>query len=95
MSDDARTRFEALYERQGQWDIERPQPEIVRLEKDGWIRGQVLDVGCGTADNALFLAEKGYDVWGVDIVVGAIGRARAKAREKTIRPACGDKAQGL
>ncbi len=38
----------------------------------------MLDVGCGTGENALFLASKGHEVWGVDIVDLAIERARAK-----------------
>ena len=35
------------------WDIGRPQPAIVRLAEDGRITGEVIDVGCGTGENAL------------------------------------------
>lgn len=38
------------------WDTGRPQPVLVALEQDGLISGAVLDVGCGTGDNAIFLA---------------------------------------
>jgi ubiquinone/menaquinone biosynthesis C-methylase UbiE len=82
LSDDARMRFEALYERQGSWDVERPQPALVGLAKQGAIRGSVLDVGCGTGDNALHMAALGHPTWGIDIVAGAIARARSKARDR-------------
>jgi SAM-dependent methyltransferase len=82
LSDDARIRFEALYERQASWDVDRPQPAFVRLAQQGMIRGEVLDVGCGSGDNALYLAALGHPTWGIDIVGAAIGRARAKARER-------------
>jgi SAM-dependent methyltransferase len=39
----------------------------------------VLDAGCGTGDHAIFLAERGYDVTGVDRVATAIRTARERA----------------
>jgi SAM-dependent methyltransferase len=82
LSEDARARFEALYERRASWDIGRPQPALVELGAQGLIRGTVLDVGCGTGDNALCLAGLGFATWGIDIVAGAISEARAKARRR-------------
>ena len=38
-----------------QWDIGTPQPAIVALADAGLIRSPVLDVGCGTGENALLL----------------------------------------
>jgi cyclopropane fatty-acyl-phospholipid synthase-like methyltransferase len=61
------------------WDLGRPQPEIVRLAEEGEIVGEVLDVGCGTGDNALHLASLGLQVLGVDASPTAIGRAQEKA----------------
>jgi SAM-dependent methyltransferase len=71
--------FEKAYDGQAPWDIGEPQPEIVRLTDEGAIRSVVLDVGCGTGENALFLAARGYDVWGIDYIPKAIERARDKA----------------
>ena len=66
------------------WDIGRPQPGMVGALDDGWIHGRVLDVGCGTGDNALFFAEKGCAVIAVDVVPAAIEKAKAKAVERGV-----------
>lgn len=75
--------FEAAY-REGAppWDIGAPQPEVVRLADDGELVGDVLDVGCGTGENALLLAARGLRVMGIDASPAAIERARAKAAER-------------
>jgi SAM-dependent methyltransferase len=76
-------RFEEAY-RQGTppWDIGRPQPEVVRLVAEGEVVGDVLDVGCGTGENALHLASLGRRVVGVDASPLAIERAREKAASR-------------
>jgi cyclopropane fatty-acyl-phospholipid synthase-like methyltransferase len=78
-----REQFETFYQGQPPWDIASPQPVFVGLEEEGTIRGSVLDVGCGTGENALYLASRGHEVWGIDFVPQAIERAdeKAKARE--------------
>lgn len=42
--------------------------------------GQALDVGCGTGDCAIYLAQHGWKVTGVDYVAKPLEKARAKAR---------------
>lgn len=64
------------------WDIGRPQSAIVGLADAGEIRSPVLDSGCGTGEHALFLAERGYEVLGVDVAPTAIVRARDKAQTR-------------
>ncbi|MEU7879554.1 class I SAM-dependent methyltransferase [Microbispora bryophytorum] len=61
------------------WDIERPQPAIVRLASGGAFAGAVLDAGCGTGENALHLAALGLPVLGVDVAETALTIAREKA----------------
>jgi cyclopropane fatty-acyl-phospholipid synthase-like methyltransferase len=73
-----------MYQGQAPWDIPGPQPAIVRLEEAGEIRGSVLDAGCGTGENASYLASRGHEVWGIDYVPVAVERARSKARERNL-----------
>ena len=40
---------------------------------------RVLDIGCGTGNHALALAEIGYEVVGIDFAPGMLKKARAKA----------------
>jgi SAM-dependent methyltransferase len=42
--------------------------------------GAALDVGCGTGDSSIYLAEHGWQVTGVDFTPKALDEARAKAR---------------
>jgi SAM-dependent methyltransferase len=70
--------FDAVYAAPNPWEIGRPQGEIVRLAEAGEIRGRVLDCGCGTGENASYLAARGHDVVGIDTSVAAIEKARAK-----------------
>src|SRR5438128_10310610 len=78
----ARGVFKTAYKGKAPWDVDRPQPAIVRLVKAGAISGDVLDVGCGTGENALFLGENGFVVLGVDMVKKAIDIAKRKAAER-------------
>lgn len=66
------------------WDIGRPQAAIVELVKQGVFSGRVLDVGCGTGENALLLAAHGIDALGIDQSEVAIERAKKKAHERKI-----------
>jgi ubiquinone/menaquinone biosynthesis C-methylase UbiE len=79
-----RDQFEQMYHGQAAWDTGRPQPAIVAIAEAGQIRGKVLDVGCGTGENALYLAAKGHEAWGIDFVPTVIEQAKAKAAERGI-----------
>jgi len=61
------------------WQIDRPQPEVLRLIEDGKFESPVLDLGCGAGDNAIELARRGYRVLGMDLVPEALRRARESA----------------
>lgn len=76
--------FESAYQETPPWDIGRAQPAIVRLAETGQITGSVLDVGCGTGENALYLAERGFATVGIDGAPTAIRKARAKAKARRI-----------
>ena len=76
------SRFEEAYRGRPPWDIDGPQPHFARLLDAGLIQGRVLDVGCGTGENALFFASRGLHVTGLDASAVAIDRAQAKARTR-------------
>ncbi|MBH0775937.1 class I SAM-dependent methyltransferase [Nocardia bovistercoris] len=61
------------------WEIDGPQPAVVRAAAAGEFTGSVLDAGCGSGDNALRLAELGLSVVGVDVAETALAAARDKA----------------
>jgi SAM-dependent methyltransferase len=49
----------------------------------------VLDIGCGTGTFALLLADRGFDVTGVDPAGGSLDVARAKPSGERVRWICG------
>jgi ubiquinone/menaquinone biosynthesis C-methylase UbiE len=77
--------FDAAYQGTPPWDIGRPQPAIVSLYETGRIAGKVLDVGCGTGENALYLAQRGLEVVGIDGAPRAIAMARAKRKARGLK----------
>ncbi len=61
------------------WDIGRPQREFVKLVDRGEVEGDVIDLGCGTGEHAIFFASRGHRALGVDSAPLAIEKAKAKA----------------
>jgi SAM-dependent methyltransferase len=61
------------------WDTGRPEPLLVEFVMSAGVTpGQTLEIGAGTGTNAIWLAEGGFDVLGVDVSPLAVERARAK-----------------
>jgi SAM-dependent methyltransferase len=75
-----RGHFESAYAGKAPWDIGKPQGPLA--ESVDLVTSPVLDAGCGTGENALFLAARGHQVTGIDFVDEAIRRARGKAAER-------------
>jgi cyclopropane fatty-acyl-phospholipid synthase-like methyltransferase len=83
MSDNLkRQRFQSAYEGKAPWDLGRPQKPFV--DHADQIAGSVLDTGCGTGDNALFFAERGQAVLGIDFVDTPITTARHNAEQRNV-----------
>ena len=74
--------FNSAYRGTPPWDIGRPQREFVRLADEEKVGGDVIDLGCGTGENAIMLASRGNRVLGIDAAPLAIEKARHKAKER-------------
>lgn len=74
--------WDDAYRGQPPWEIGRAQRVFIDLEEAGVIQDSVLDVGCGTGENALHLAERGHEVWGIDVSAVAIERAMVKSHAR-------------
>jgi len=74
--------YEILYRRfRAPWDI-GPREELVALVESGRLKPcRAIDLGSGTAHNCIFLAQRGFDVTGMDYARSAIELGRKRARE--------------
>lgn len=60
------------------WDL-GPRRELVEVVESGRIQPcRAIDLGCGTASNAIFLARHGFDVTGTDYSPAAIALCRQR-----------------
>ena len=67
------------------WDVGARQ-ELVSLVESGRVQpGRALDLGCGAGANAIYLAQHGFEVTGVDFAKAAIEKARTSAREARVQ----------
>jgi SAM-dependent methyltransferase len=72
--------FRNLYSGQAPWDI--PKAQKVFVDAADKITGSVLDAGCGTGENALYLASLGRQLTGIDFLEEPISRARRKVIQR-------------
>ena len=63
------------------WDVHQAQPRLMELEALGGFSGEVLDIGCGLGDNAIYLASRGHSATGLDGSPAAIEEARRRAAD--------------
>lgn len=68
------------------WDTGQPEPLLVEFVTSGGVpAAPALEIGAGTGTNAIWLAEHGFDVLGVDVSPLAVERANAKMDGRTLR----------
>ncbi len=84
--------YTLLYRKGAAWDKHGVGAELRQLVESGRLspdtHPSVLDLGCGTGANAVYLAEKGFDVTGVDFAPIALDRARERAAEAGVEKNC-------
>lgn len=83
--------YNLMYRRGAPWEI-GARDELVALVHSGRLSPEELpravDLGCGTGANAVFLAQHGFDVVGVDFSRVALGKARTAAQEAGVAGRC-------
>jgi methyl halide transferase len=68
------------------WDIGKPDFNLIQTVTALAIEPcKALDIGCGTGDNSIWLAQKKFQVTGVDISKLAIQQAREKAAKAKVK----------
>lgn len=67
------------------WDTGEPEPLLVEFVILGGVAPtRTLEIGAGTGTNAIWLAQRGFDVLGVDVSPLAIERADAKLEGRSL-----------
>lgn len=67
------------------WHSGQPDKRLVQLVNQGRIpRGKVLDMCSGDGTNSIYLASKGFEVYGVDISDTAVKVARERCRKRNL-----------
>jgi SAM-dependent methyltransferase len=66
------------------WDTKAPKENVVGWQTAGLIHGDVLDIGCGLGDNAVYLAQQGHPVTGLDISPTALITAERRAKDAAV-----------
>ena len=63
------------------WDTGYPSTELIRTVKEEGIQpGRVIELGCGTGTNSIWLAQQGFEVTAVDISPLALEQESSKRR---------------
>ena len=85
MSEDKET-FERIYSKRGAgWTLEEPPEELKKLVESSVIPpGKALDIGCGEGFYSIYLALKGFDVFGIDLSEHAIKLAIRNGEQASV-----------
>jgi SAM-dependent methyltransferase len=68
------------------WDTGQPEPLLVEFfTSDAVTPGSALEIGAGTGTNSIWMAERSFDVLGVDVAPLAVERAQAKMEGRALR----------
>ncbi len=77
--------YELLYHYfRAPWDL-GPRKELVEAVESGCIQPcKAIDLGCGTASNAIFLAQRGFSVTGTDYSSAAIALCQQRGADANV-----------
>lgn len=67
------------------WELGRPRKILVDLVEKGIVKkGKALDICCGAGTNTVYLAQKGFQMTGIDISSKALEYAKEKAKKANV-----------
>ena len=67
------------------WNIEIPPKQLIELVEDGKVKPcSAVDLGCGMGNYAFWLAQKGFQVTGIDFSGTAVEFASKKAQQENV-----------
>jgi SAM-dependent methyltransferase len=81
-------RWEGMYRdgRKAPWDIGRASADLKQTVENGTLRPcRVVELGCGTGNDSIYLAGRGFDVTAIDIAPSAISQAEKKAKDAGVK----------
>ena len=68
------------------WDLGQPDFNLIEVVTQRPIPScKALDIGCGTGDNAIWLAQNNFQVTGTDVSDVALGKAKEKAAQANVK----------
>jgi SAM-dependent methyltransferase len=68
------------------WDVGKPDFNLIEtVTENNILKCKVLDVGCGTGDNSIWLAQNRFQVTGTDVSDIAIEKAKEKAPKAKVK----------
>lgn len=83
-----RLQWDLPYQREGMatWDIQKPSPELRRVLLSGVVKPcRAVEIGCGSGNDAIYLASQGFDVTAIDISPTALRIAQQKALQAGVK----------
>jgi SAM-dependent methyltransferase len=70
----------------GIWETGQPSTELRRQVESGRLPvGRVVEIGCGTGSDAIYLASRGFSVTAIDIAPTALAQARERAARAGVK----------
>lgn len=67
------------------WELGRPRKILLDLLEKGIVKkGKALDICCGAGTNTVYLAQKGFQMTGIDISSKALEYAKEKAKKANV-----------
>jgi methyl halide transferase len=81
-------RWDGAYQdgRLAPWDIGRPSTDLKQAVENSTLRPcRVVELGCGSGNDAIYLAGRGFDVTAIDIAPNALSQAEKKARNAGVK----------